>query len=441
MAPCRGVLRVLSCGPVSSQSQPFPDLHPPFWAMQLAKELMRFLAAIADDTQFLGASRRSSLRRQSIDITHVDDVQGRRTVGTQTEAIPNMDKFLVDLLLSRYARNLLATQRIRALGLFSLNLSFPLRLWLSRERCVTRDRCPPCLTCCLTVKLMPPPGSFARAHGCERNKRKRTFPPHTHTHTHTHEHGAHRCRAARLESYDTAFAALHEQFNWPLPGTGYGGGGVVPRLLRSNTIAGPEHRRSTAVRGVQRTRSVNWADTAQGLEADEAARELRHLLDLFVVAQCVDWAALIATALQSSVALHTVIVTARNDPDNYGGADRVVDNLKALAASPLGCVSIVRVCSWFASLMSYLLSASARDFETARVACSGLSIHFSYAHLVALPSYCTGHRTRTSSCLRCGFPTGSPGPGRVPLVLAFHPLLLLVVFVPRVLALALLLRG
>lgn len=89
---------------------------------QLARDLMRFLAAIADDHQFSDAANTPD---------HGADV---RSVGTQTDVLPNMDKFYVDVLLARYARRLLTTNHIRALGLFSLNLAFPLKSWLRRER-------------------------------------------------------------------------------------------------------------------------------------------------------------------------------------------------------------------------------------------------------------------------------------------------------------------
>jgi hypothetical protein len=62
------------------------------------------------------------------------------------------------------------------------------------------------------------------------------------------------------------------------------------------------------------------------------------MLDVCLVTGCHDWAALLATMLQSARDLHAVLASARQDPEYYGGADHIIDKLAALRASRGGCV-------------------------------------------------------------------------------------------------------
>eukprot|EP01134_Creolimax_fragrantissima_P007295 CFRG7295T1 len=121
--------------------------------------------AKADYNEYTNESRRlgvgvvgENIATNSMDVDMCNSV---RSVGTQTDVVRSPDKFYANVLMSQYARKLLRKYEVRALVVFSRNLSFPLRRWLSKER--NRD--------------------------------------------------------ARVPDCPKAFHMIHEQFDWPLPGT------------------------------------------------------------------------------------------------------------------------------------------------------------------------------------------------------------------------------
>ncbi|KNC79312.1 hypothetical protein SARC_08295 [Sphaeroforma arctica JP610] len=223
---------------------------------ELSKELMRFLSSIAHDTQFRGdipgsitsmprrntvrsnsqndprslerdeptSSNTSATSRQASVITDMtleanvetvdksvskkvetgtsmddlmastesisQDVQGDgvRSVGTQTNLIRSADRFYTNVLLSQHARKLMRNYEMRALLVFARNLAFPLRRWLWIER----------------------------------------------------------HRDALVSDFPAAFHNLHDQFDWPLPGTRRrsGGGSILP-FLPTSIKSNPSSRSTT----------------------------------------------------------------------------------------------------------------------------------------------------------------------------------------------------
>eukprot|EP00123_Amoebidium_parasiticum_P011332 comp20653_c0_seq1/m.26793 comp20653_c0_seq1/g.26793 ORF comp20653_c0_seq1/g.26793 comp20653_c0_seq1/m.26793 type:complete len:1202 (-) comp20653_c0_seq1:441-4046(-) len=271
---------------------------------ELAKELIRFLAAIADDTQFLGLQRKHSIFCPSVEVAGIDVGGGKRTVSTQTDTLDNSEKFYVDLLLSRYARKLLTKGRIRALALFSLNLSFPLKKWLLKEK----------------------------------------------------------NRAARVEDYEATFKMLHQQFEWAPPEARHK---PIFQVRRRFTLAANEHigtgeaawddhdwtsitgRRDSIVSsdasvdaGSQHMLLRSHSAASMGLrEVDDRAvslQELRHLLDLCLVGQCHDWAALLSLMLQATVTLNAVLAAADSDADYAGGKEAMIQRLTRLVKTDIG---------------------------------------------------------------------------------------------------------
>lgn len=111
---------------------------------ELCKDLIRFLGAIAEDERADSRLLKPSPSNESVDIRHA-----------------NNDKAFLELKLSRHAKRLLRTHRLRLLKKFSYHLNFNLSKWLLRER----------------------------------------------------------TRAALLDDFATALVAVHEQFNWPFPST------------------------------------------------------------------------------------------------------------------------------------------------------------------------------------------------------------------------------
>lgn len=135
-----------------------------------------------------------------------------------------------------------------------------------------------------------------------------------------------------MNDYETALNALHEQYEWaPQPVSTAGAA-----LTRSNTTGGtlthtqvPRLHRSISVSLAALTRTRAHAPC-------NPMREVRHMLDLCLVTGCYDWAALLATMLQSQRDLHAVLASAKGDREYCGGADHVVDKLRAVTASDIG---------------------------------------------------------------------------------------------------------
>ena len=107
------------------------------------------------------------------------------------------------MLLSRHARRMMVDGRLRALGRFTKALSFPLSLWLAKERC----------------------GSVSGASSRLAAAHQRAWAVGIVTRVFARD------RIAMVDNYERTFRALHRQFRWPLPG--------LPTAQRSCNVVVP----------------------------------------------------------------------------------------------------------------------------------------------------------------------------------------------------------